>query len=73
MPDARKIGAWLAGLRRERDLTQMEGAERLNISHQAVSKWKGGESLPDIGMLPAIARLFGVTVDELLRYAGAAG
>ena len=67
MLDARKIGAYMAGLRRQRVLTQSEAAERLNISHQAVSKWERGESLPDIGMLPAIARLFGVTADELLR------
>lgn len=65
--DTRKIGAYISRLRKERDMTQAELAERLNISHQAVSKWERGESLPDIGTIPAVAALFGLTVDELLR------
>ena len=53
-------------LRKESGLTQVDLAERLNYSDKAVSKWERGESLPDIGVLKAIADMFGVTVDYLL-------
>lgn len=64
--DVRKIGAFISGLRKENNYTQAELAQLLNISHQAVSKWERGDSLPDIGLLPRTAKLLRVTVDELL-------
>lgn len=67
MLDVRKIGAFISTLRKGKDLTQLELAEQLNVSHQAVSKWERGDSLPDIGTFPQIAKFFGVTVDELLN------
>ena len=54
-------------LRREAGLTQLELAEKLNYSDKAVSKWERAESVPDIAVLKAVADLFGVTVDELIR------
>lgn len=65
--DVRKIGAFISDLRKAKNITQAELAQLLNISHQAVSKWERGESLPDIGLLPLTAKLLGVTVDELLN------
>lgn len=56
----------LKKLRKEKGLTQEQLAARLNVSFQAVSKWECGESYPDIVMLPSIAQIFGVSVDELL-------
>ncbi|NOU82880.1 helix-turn-helix domain-containing protein [Paenibacillus sp. LMG 31459] len=67
MLDLRKIGAYISKLRKDQDLTQLELADQLNVSHQAVSKWERGESLPDIGTLPQFARLFGKTVDDILN------
>lgn len=67
MLDASKVGALISRLRKDRDMTQMELAEQLAVSHQAVSKWERGESMPDIGTLPVLGRLFGVTVDDLLE------
>ncbi|MBB6670423.1 helix-turn-helix domain-containing protein [Cohnella nanjingensis] len=64
--DMRKIGALISTLRKEKGMTQAEFAEQLNLSHQAVSKWERGESLPDVGTLPAIGRLLGTTIDDLL-------
>lgn len=64
--DMRKIGALISTLRKEKGMTQAEFAEQLNLSHQAVSKWERGESLPDIAMLPAIGKLLGTTIDDLL-------
>ncbi|MCQ6559574.1 helix-turn-helix domain-containing protein [Paenibacillus mendelii] len=65
--DVRKIGAFISERRKNRDYTQAELAMLLSVSHQAVSKWERGESLPDIGMLPGLAKLLETTVDELLN------
>ena len=59
-------------LRTNEHLTQAELAERLNYSDKAVSKWERGESLPDITVIKAIADMFGVTIDWLLRENGEA-
>ena len=60
------IGTKLRKLRRGRDLTQEEVAAHLGISFQAISKWERGDGYPDITILPALSRYFGVTVDELI-------
>ena len=56
----------LQELRRRRGLTQEEVAEELFVSRAAVSKWESGRGYPNIDSLKAIARFYGVTVDELL-------
>ena len=61
-----QVGARIAALRRERDMTQMALADRMGVSHQAVSKWERGDSMPDIAALPQLAQVFGTTVDYLL-------
>lgn len=60
------IAQRLATLRREHGLTQEQLAERLGVSRQAVSKWERTESSPDTDNLIALARLYGVTLDELV-------
>lgn len=60
------IAANIASLRKAREMTQFELAERLNYSDKAVSKWERGESIPDVAVLKQIADLFSVTVDYLL-------
>ena len=60
------LGKRIAALRREKELKQDELAEMLNVSPQAVSKWENDLSCPDISLLPDLARILGVTVDELL-------
>lgn len=62
-----EIAQRLAALRREKGYSQEELAERLGLSRQAVSKWERAESSPDIGNIVALAKLYGVSVDELLR------
>ena len=61
------IGEFLSILRKSKGLTQQEVADALGVSNKTVSSWETGASCPDIGMLHAIAELFGVTCDELLR------
>lgn len=59
------IGRKIAELRRAAGMKQDELAERLGVTPQAVSKWENGVSAPDISLLPEIAEIFGVTIDEL--------
>lgn len=65
--DQKKTGGFIAGLRKEKGLTQQELADRLRISNKTVSKWECGEGMPDITLLPALAAELGVTADDLLR------
>ena len=51
--------------RRKLGLTQEGLANHLGVTNQAVSKWESGQSCPDIALLPAIADLFGISIDEL--------
>ena len=53
-------------LRKEKDMTQEQLAEYMGVSPQAVSRWETGTTCPDIFALPALAELFGFTVDGLL-------
>ena len=48
-------------------MTQMDLAEKLNVSRQAVSRWEMGSAMPDIENLIAISELFGVTMEDLLK------
>ena len=59
------IGKNIKSLRHSSGFTQAYLAESLGISVQAVSKWENGTSLPDIMLLPEIARVFGVSIDAL--------
>ena len=51
--------------RKKLGLTQEALAQKLGVTNQAVSKWESGQSCPDIALLPAIADLFGITLDAL--------
>lgn len=61
------FGTRLAALRKQRGMTQDSIADKLNISAQAVSKWENDISCPDIGSIPRLAEVLGVSVEELLR------
>ena len=54
-------------LRKKNGWSQEELAYRLNVSRQAVSKWEGAQSIPDLDRVIAMADLFGVTTDYLLK------
>lgn len=59
------LGAKIRELRLMRSMTQEQLAQKLSVSPQAVSKWENDTTAPDIGLLPELSVLFGVTVDEL--------
>lgn len=60
------LGQFIAALRKDSGMTQKQLAEILNVSDKTISHWERDESSPDLSMIPIIARVFGVTCDELL-------
>lgn len=65
--DNLKIGNFLLRLRQAKNMTQAQEAEALGVTNKSVSKWECGEALPSPELLLRIARLHGVTVDEILE------
>ena len=64
--DSANIGKNIAALRKKCGLTQNALAEKLGVSNKAVSRWESGRGYPDISAFPALASVFGVTVDYLM-------
>lgn len=60
------FGKMVSKLRKSLGMTQDELAKKLNISDKAVSKWENGIGYPDITQLPALSKIFGVSIDYLL-------
>lgn len=60
-----ELGNQIKSLRLSKGLTQEALAEQLGVTAQAVSKWERNAALPDVGMLPQLSVLFGVTIDQL--------
>ena len=53
--------------RKQAGFSQAEVAEKLNVTSAAVCQWETGKTVPDARKLPEIAKLYGCTVDELLK------
>ena len=64
--DQLKIGKFIAECRKKKNLTQMQLAEKLNITDRAVSKWENGRSLPDSSIMLELCSLLDITVNDLL-------
>jgi AbrB family looped-hinge helix DNA binding protein len=62
------IASNLRHLRNQTRLSQEEVAEKIGVSRQAVAKWENGDSLPDIINCEALADLFDVSLNDLVRY-----
>ena len=62
------LGENLAELRKYHNLSQEELADRIGVSRQTLSKYETGESLPDIEKSQALAEVFGVSLDDLVKY-----
>ena len=63
-----KIGENIKRLRRGKGMTQEQLSELLNVSCAAVSKWESGDTYPDIMMIIPLARIFNISIDELMDY-----
>lgn len=66
MFDITKFGGYLSRLRKNADMTQSELADRLNVTHQAISRYEKGYCFPDISVLVHLSEIFGVTLDDLI-------
>lgn len=64
---AQIIGKNITRLRKNANMTQLELAEKLSYSDKSVSKWEQGNGIPDVRILMQIAKLFGVTLDDLVH------
>lgn len=64
---ARNLPAKLVSLRKQKGITQMELAEKLNVSRQAISRWEVGAAVPTTDNLKVLSGLYGVSVDYLLN------
>lgn len=65
--DQIKIGKFIAQRRKLKDLTQMQLAEKLNITDRAISKWENGRSLPDCSIMLQLCSELEITVNDLLH------
>lgn len=64
--DLLKIGKFIADCRKSKNLTQMQLAEKLNITDRAVSKWETGKSLPDSSIMLELCSILEINVNDLL-------
>ena len=62
-----QLAANLRKLRLDQAMTQEQIAEKLGVSAQSVSRWENAATLPDVMLLPDIAKLYGVLVDDLFK------
>lgn len=65
--EAKELGAFIAGIRKEKQITQAELAKRLHVTDKAVSRWEQGVGYPDINTLEPLADALGVTLTELMK------
>lgn len=63
--DQIKIGKFISSKRKEKNITQSELAEKLNITDRAISKWENGVCLPDASNMPDLCKILGVTINDL--------
>ena len=61
-----KIGKFIAECRKKENLTQMQLAEKLNITDRAVSKWETGKAMPDTSIMLELCEILGISVNDLL-------
>ena len=61
------FGEMISSLRKERNMTQNDLAEKMNVTDKAVSKWERNLSCPDVNSIPKLAEILGVSVEELIN------
>ncbi len=65
--DQIKIGSFIQEKRKEKNLTQLQLAQKLNVTDRAVSKWETGRAMPDSAIMLDLCRILGITVTDLLN------
>ena len=61
------FGEMISSLRKEKNMTQNDLAEKMNVTDKAVSKWERNLSCPDVNSIPKLAEILGVSMEELLN------
>ena len=61
------IGKYIAKKRKEKNLTQAQLAERLNVSNKTISKWENGNCMPDYSVIEILCRELNITISELMN------
>ncbi|WP_130805384.1 helix-turn-helix domain-containing protein [Senegalia massiliensis] len=64
--DCKKIGKLIYQLRKEKNMTQKQIADAMNISDKTISKWERGQGCPDISLIPELAQILEVSIDGIL-------
>lgn len=64
--DMRKMGSYLAELRKEHNLTQAELGDKLGVTNKTISRWETGNYMPPVEMLEELSNMYGMTINELL-------
>ncbi len=65
--DSKEIGKFLQSKRKEKSITQAELATLIGVTHQAVSRWETGESIPEVTMLDQLSKTYNVTIDQIIH------
>ena len=61
-----KIGKFIAKKRKEKNLTQIQFAEKLGVSDRSVSNWENGKNMPDMSLFPIISKELNITINDLM-------
>lgn len=64
--DCSKVGKLIYSLRKEKNMTQKEIADAMNISDKTISKWERGLGCPDVSLLSELSRILGVNIERIL-------
>ena len=65
--DQLKIGKFIAECRKQKQLTQLQLADKLGITDKAISKWERGIAMPDTSIMLELCNILGISVNELLN------
>lgn len=65
--DQEKIGKFIAKLRKDKNMTQVELANKLEVTDRAISKWENGRGLPDVSLFEPICQELNISINELLK------
>lgn len=61
-----KIGKFMRKLRKEKNMTQQELADKIGVTDRAISKWENGRGLPDLSLIKPLCKELGITINELI-------
>ena len=64
--DQSKIGKFISIKRKEKNLTQLELADKLGVTDRTISNWENGKNMPDISLIKQISNILDISINELL-------